>query len=689
MSIMSYWTKRRKIRANVAKVIADIGRAETSDDDTFSNVAGFHDQKPVGLTSDVQHVNEIQSVDDCCVSDDQLFCGDMSSLREYDDDDESIYFSSENEEVVDEVKFDLSAQLSQWAIAHSVTQIALSDLLSILKPHFSDLPKDARTLLKTERTADIEPLIQSVSNGAYYHFGIENGLKFQFQKHENEMAAFGDTTFIQINIDGVPLFKSTNGQFWPILGKLDRPCPFLSDPFVIGVFYGTHKPSTLDFLSDFVHECRNLQDNGLLFNGKLFKFALSAVICDAPARAFIKNVKGHTSYNACERCTQSGTWNGKMTFPKLDAAKRTDSSFNDMEDADHHSGKSPLSDLGIGMVSQFVLDYMHLICLGVVRRFIWLWLLGPVNMHCRLNAKRIADISDNLLRLRPYIPAEFARKPRSLCEWQRWKATEFRQFLLYTGPVVLVGKISDDVYNNFIVLSVAMFVLLNKNSDALLIDYAEELLVMFVKQFAELYGANMVVFNVHNVIHLADDARKYGSLDNVSAFCFENFLGKMVKLVRKPNKPLEQLIRRMLEQNINCVNSPTVCQSSDSVPAREYHGGFVPRNFESCRQYKQITVNGALISVYSGNNCVNFGGRIALVRNILAMNNQTMFVFQMFCDVVDFFVYPTESSRFGIYKVSHLDSHMHVCRLSNFTNKMVLLPYSDCYVVFPLIHMLA
>lgn len=41
--------------------------------------------------------------------------------------------------------------------------------------------------------------------------------------------------------------------------------------------------------------------------------------------------------------------------------------FDEMSDEEHHLGVSTLSAAGVGMVSQFVLDYMHLVCLGVVK----------------------------------------------------------------------------------------------------------------------------------------------------------------------------------------------------------------------------------------------------------------------------------------------------------------------------------
>lgn len=42
------------------------------------------------------------------------------------------------------------------------------------------------------------------------------------------------------------------------------------------------------------------------------------------------------------------------------------------------------------------------------------------------------------------------RKGRATGEVDRWKATEFRTFLLYTGPVILRGKVNDVVYKYFV-----------------------------------------------------------------------------------------------------------------------------------------------------------------------------------------------------------------------------------------------
>ena len=190
---------------------------------------------------------------------------------------------------------------------------------------------------------------------------------------------------------------------------------------------------------------------------------------------------------------------------------------------------------------------MHLVCLGVMRRLLMLLIKGP--LHCRLQALVVRQISDALLTMKTFVPKEFARKPRSLAEMDRWKATEFRQFLLYTGPVVLLTKVSEVVYKNFLLLFVAIHILVNPELCHLYSAYAHELLILFVQHFETIYGRNMLVYNVHCLVHLAEDASRFGCLDNISAFPFENFLGKFKRMVRKPSFPLEQVIRRLYEKS--------------------------------------------------------------------------------------------------------------------------------------------
>lgn len=61
-----------------------------------------------------------------------------------------------------------------------------------------------------------------------------------------------------------------------------------------------------------------------------------------------------------------------------------------------------------------------------------------------------------LNNLKEYCPSDFARRPRSLDICSKYKATEFRQFLLYTGPVVTYGILDEQLYKHFLFLHAAI-----------------------------------------------------------------------------------------------------------------------------------------------------------------------------------------------------------------------------------------
>ncbi|GBM63955.1 hypothetical protein AVEN_17542-1 [Araneus ventricosus] len=229
-----------------------------------------------------------------------------------------------------------------------------------------------------------------------------------------------------------------------------------------------------------------------------------------------------------------------MTFSELDSPKRKDEDFSNRINVDspdeHIMNPSPLLDINVGLVPMFLLDYMHLFCLGVVKMLLLAWYKG--SLRIRLSSLAKTNLNQSLVDCPKYSPKEFQRKPRSLIEVGRWKAAEFRCFFLYVGPVVLKDILLPDYYNHFLCLHLAIRIILNEKLIEDYLDYAEELLCYFVKHCMTLYGEEFVVYNVHSLIHLAEDVRRYGSLNNISAFPFESYLGRMKKLLGTPHKPL-------------------------------------------------------------------------------------------------------------------------------------------------------
>ena len=405
----------------------------------------------------------------------------------------------------------MSQQLAVWVHTFNISQAALGSLLQILRSNDIDLPKDPRTVMHTPKAVKIA----NVAGGSYYYFGVASSIQDRAGMWSATLCNNCELN-LHINVDGLPLSRSSTVQLWPILGRIHE-VPNC-EPFVIAVYGGSEKPNSVhEFLQDFVAEITELQKNGISVNGKFYAVRLSAVICDAPARAFLKCIKGHCGYNGCERCIQEGDYvNNRMTFPEMDAPARTDEQFALGSYDDHQVALSPLVSLGVGCVTEVPLDYMHLICLGVMRRMIFLWLQGPLK-H-RLRSSVVNDISERMLLLRDSIPKEFARRPRSLLEIRHWKATEFRQFLLYTRPIVLQGKLPQHLYCCFMLLSVALNILLSDRLCQSYCSYAKDLLSTCVNNLSNIYGSDILVYNVHSMLHLPEDARRYGALDNISCF---------------------------------------------------------------------------------------------------------------------------------------------------------------------------
>jgi hypothetical protein len=666
---MSRWTRKRKTDCELNQLISELDRKQSNEADfSASSVleADIHETEALHKSDKLSSNCVDTDFDTSFESDDAIF--DFSKYKQSSDSDTDNENDCDTDDIVDD--------LANWAVQYGISHVAITALLAVLRKTSPSLPKDGRSLL-SRGSGCATVAVQSLGGGLYYHFGIENGII-----HVVNEWGLSNTQPVRlhVNIDGLPLYRSTNAQFWPILGQVSN-CN-KSEPFVIGLFYGNSKPADLyAYLKDFVNEYKKLQVTGIFCNSMRFDIELSAVICDTPARAFVKNVKGHTGYFGCDKCLQEGEYiNGRMAFPEINATLRTDASFRAKLNEDHHLGPSPLSDLSIDMISAFPLDYMHLTCLGVMRKLLYLWTRGPVSTGTRLGRQAINNLSELLVLFKDQVPFEFGRKPRSVDDLDRWKATELRQFLLYTGMVCLHGLVEEAVYNNFMLLSVSMHILLSPSLSQDYSEYAGELLRAFVKNFGEIYGLHLVSYNVHATVHLAEEAKLHGPLDNVAGFVFENHLRKLKRLIRKPHAPLQQIVRRLSERNLS------VSTTAIQILQREHTAGPVPKQFMSCKQYKEYHMQSYKITNSYKDSCVLLGSNVVLVRNFISVNSEQYVVFQRFKSMMPYFTYPMDSSIFNIYNVANLQTNLEFASLADIRKKCVVLHRNEKTYVIPFVH---
>lgn len=436
---------------------------------------------------------------------------------------------------------DLKNELRDWAIVNSICRTHLRSLLNILRQHGHNLPADPRTLLKTARNTELTPM----SSGMYYHFGLETGLHRSVQRYyppEN----YPSEIKLNINVDGLPLTKSSASQFWPILAAIQT--DFHTEPFIVGVYHGYQKPEdSNEFLKYFTEEFSDISKTGLIIESKKITVNINAFICDAPAKAFVTCTKGHNAYFGCGKCSQEGEYvEHRVTFPEMNAPLRTDESFRLRLNEEHHKKRSILETLEIGMVSQFPLDSLHLGDLGATKKLGQFYVKGRHGV--RMTKFHLDRCSDHLLSLTRSIPKEFARKPRPLEDIDRFKGTGLRQLLLYTGPVVFKNNLTVEKYQHFLSLSVAFRILSSADTCIKLNEYARTLLRYFVENYPLLYGYQHMSYNVHNLIHLCNDVKLYGPLEQFSAFKFENHMSKIKKKVKTSSRPLQQLVNRSKEE---------------------------------------------------------------------------------------------------------------------------------------------
>ena len=265
--------------------------------------------------------------------------------------------------------------ITAWSVLEpNVPHAAVTRLLQSLNHFHPELPETFHTLLPPPKLQ-----YKPMGEGLYVHLPNWIASLNSVLSHYNFSSDIGASSYnLVVNIDGLPLFSSTpNYKVYPILITLHK---VKMRPLCVGIYcteisFNREMPSTYEFLKRFLDDVKYLLTHPLVCDGCTYHLKDYPIfVCDAPARSSLKAIKAHTGYYSCERCDIKGEYHdARVCMLGTHGKRRSDSDFSLQVCKDHHKGFSALHDFGVPMVKNFVLDYMHLACLGITKRLLLFW----------------------------------------------------------------------------------------------------------------------------------------------------------------------------------------------------------------------------------------------------------------------------------------------------------------------------
>ena len=196
--------------------------------------------------------------------------------------------------------------------------------------------------------------------------------------------------------------------------------------------------------------------------------------------------------------------------------------------------------IGFNIINGIPVDYMHAGPEGIVKRLMYRWFEKSNHMKGYYIGSEVNAIDSVLVKLKP--PHDFTRAPRSIARHRKyWKASEFRNWLLYYSLPLLLHKLPSLYYHHYAPLVCAMHLLLQHELSRNEVNAAEEMLNDFCAFLPELYGKMNCTINAHLLLHLTNYARLRGPLWTHSAFGFENKNGFVKNLSHSKYQVLHQI----------------------------------------------------------------------------------------------------------------------------------------------------
>lgn len=422
---------------------------------------------------------------------------------------------------------------------------------------------------------------------------------------------------LQWNTDGVQIFKSSKVSLWPIQVAVNN-LPFQArkeNILLCGLWYGS-KPDMNIFLKPFVEELSMLHNEGLEYvvsgskdKAKVKVHTLIASV-DSQARPLLQKLKTFRGKQGCSFCLNEGeeyeVGRGKARIYRGDIGQlRTHEQHVQDTKTVMQTGKvkNGIKDASVllllplfNIITSFVPDYMHCILLGVVKTMVEWWKNGenkkePFYIGSDTKLKQIDAI---LSSIKP--PSEITRTPRSITECKLWKASEWKNFLLYYSlPCLHKVGMPKKYIDHWFLLIYSVHVFLREKISPEDFSIAERSIRQFVLNIEDVYNApQLMKFNIHLLLHIPKSVKQFGGLWAVSCFPYEHYNGTLGKMFRSSQAVPQQICKFYLRlQSLKEKGAEVFSSNNNALFAKSLYETLTFRKLTS-------------------NNCIAYGEHIRL-----------------------------------------------------------------------------
>ncbi|KAL7297544.1 hypothetical protein TKK_0009904 [Trichogramma kaykai] len=413
---------------------------------------------------------------------------------------------------------------------------------------------------------------------------IQKSMKINFEKiHNKTTSSISDITdsilfnenikdpdimTFNFSADGAQLFESSQKSMWPL--QLTLNCLNGKDrfkyPILVALWETEHEPSAkfMNFyLSELKVQCDRINENGIQIvdniNGEITNWRM---ICpfsanvDTVARPIMQNRIQFNGYYGCSWCYHPGLYTVTMRYPLLDQRVPDPvlrSHTSHLEDLEWVKSSGCLSERGVkgpcslldlknfDIVWNLPPDYMHGSLMGVTKQLHASWKKS-------LKKEKYNRLIERMSNIR--LTNAFQRSLRSLKFVGKYKALEWKMWLLYVSVPCLYGILPPDEFESYLLFANSIYVLLQNSVSSEDLNSCECNLLKFVGECEENYTCEFMTFNVHSLLHYCESVRQVGPLLYNSAFSFESTISKFLNEINAPTGSNKQVANKWLQRFI-------------------------------------------------------------------------------------------------------------------------------------------